>query len=73
MTIQLQIYQRLSYFISNLLTHEKKTHSKNKIGMYHLWKQKHIFTFAGLAAKLCPTLCDPMDCSLQGSSVPGIL
>ena len=20
----------------------------------------------------CPTLCDPMDCSLQGSSIPGI-
>ena len=24
-------------------------------------------------AQLCPTLCDPMDCSLPGSSVPGIL
>ena len=23
--------------------------------------------------KLCPTLCDPMDCSLPGSSVHGIL
>ena len=23
----------------------------------------------GLVAKLCPTLCDPMDCSLPGSSV----
>ena len=23
-------------------------------------------------AQLCPTLCDPMDCSLQGSSVHGI-
>ena len=23
--------------------------------------------------QLCPTLCDPMDCSLPGSSVPGIL
>ena len=22
---------------------------------------------------LCPTLCDPMDCSLSGSSVHGIL
>ena len=22
-------------------------------------------------AKLCPTLCDPMDCSLSGSSVHG--
>ena len=24
-------------------------------------------------AQSCPTLCDPMDCSLQGSSVHGIL
>ena len=24
-------------------------------------------------AQLCPTLCDPMDCSLPGASVHGIL
>ena len=24
-------------------------------------------------AQLCPTLCDPVDCSLPGASVPGIL
>ena len=27
----------------------------------------------GLVAQLCPTLCHPMDCSLPGSSVHGIL
>ena len=26
-----------------------------------------------LAAQSCPTLCNPMDCSLPGSSVHGIL
>ena len=26
-----------------------------------------------LVAQLCPTLCDPMDCSLPGPSVRGIL
>ena len=26
-----------------------------------------------LVAQLCPTLCDPMDCSLPGSSIRGIL
>ena len=26
-----------------------------------------------LVAQLCPTLCDPMDCSPSGSSVHGIL
>ena len=25
-----------------------------------------------VVAQLCPTLCDPMDCTLQGSSVHGI-
>ena len=28
---------------------------------------------AAKSFQLCPTLCDPMDCSLPGSSVPGIL
>ena len=27
----------------------------------------------GLVAQSCPTLCDPMDCSLPGSAVHGIL
>ena len=27
----------------------------------------------GSVAQLCPTLCDPMDCSPPGSSVHGIL
>ena len=26
-----------------------------------------------LVAQLCPALCDHMDCTLPGSSVPGIL
>ena len=26
-----------------------------------------------LVAQLCPTVCDPMDCSLPGSSLHGIL
>ena len=28
---------------------------------------------AAKSLQLCPTLCDPMDCSLPGSSVHGIL
>ena len=31
------------------------------------------FIFQVLVAQLCPTLCDPMDCCLPGSSVNGIL
>ena len=33
----------------------------------------HIYTSeVKVVAQLCPTLCDPMDCSLSGSSVHGI-
>ena len=28
-------------------------------------------TFVSVTVKLCPTLCDPMDCSLPGFSVHG--
>ena len=39
-----------------------------------LWKYSEFFGGGGgLVAKLCPTLCDPMDYSLPGFSVPGIL
>ena len=44
------------------------------------WERKHRGSFALLAAaaaakslQLCPTLCDPIDCSPPGSPVPGIL
>ena len=30
------------------------------------------FGGGGLVAQSCPTLCDPVDCSLPGSSVHGI-
>ena len=32
-----------------------------------------LYLFCCLVTKLCPTLCDPMDCSQPGSSVCGIL
>ena len=30
-------------------------------------------TYAAKSLQWCPTLCDPMDCSLPGSSIHGIL
>ena len=30
------------------------------------------YSGVGFVAQLCPTLCDPMDCNPQGSSVHGI-
>ena len=41
-----------------------------------LWSMLLLYTVAAAAAKLlqsCPTLCDPIDGSPLGSSVPGIL
>ena len=44
----------------------------------HHWKKKKktntvVSIVKVLVIQACPTLCDPMDCSLQGSSVYGIL
>ena len=42
---------------------------------YHEFSWEHIYSSAAAAKSLqsCPTLCDPMDCSLPGFSVSGIL
>ena len=39
---------------------------------YMLWTDS-LKRDGGLVTELCPTLCDPKDCSLSGSSVHGIL
>ena len=50
---------------SNL--HSHKTHIKHFTrGIKKERKESEV-------AQLCPTLCDPMDCSLPGSSIHGIL
>ena len=36
-------------------------------------KETYVSVYMCVHAQLDPTLCDPMDCSLRGSSVPGIL
>ena len=53
---------------------EKFNGNKNK------WKDLNLSTafmqkgsVLCLVTQLCPTFCDPMDCSLPGSSVRGIL
>ena len=40
------------------------------LDMEAVWRQERA---AAAAAKLCPTLCDPIDGSPPGSPVPGIL
>ena len=39
----------------------------------HTHTHTHTHTCVCVCAQSCPTLCDPMDCSLSGSSVHGIL
>ena len=40
----------------------------------HQWEtEAWIMVCEVLVAQLCPTLCDPMDCSPPGSSIHGIL
>ena len=36
-------------------------------------KISHMYAAAAKSRQSCPTLCDPIDCSPTGSSVPGIL
>ena len=39
----------------------------------HTWEAKTPLKSESEVAQLCPTLCDPMDCTLPGSSLHGIL
>ena len=48
----------------------------NYSGITVVWKKEGGFVVLCVCAKLlqlCPTLCDPVDCSPPGSSVHGIL
>ena len=38
----------------------------------YLWIYSYLYAAAAQLLQSCPTLCDPMDCSLPGSSVHGI-
>ena len=52
-----------------------KSHGQRNLVGYSPWGCKESDTAAAAAKSLqsCPTLCDPMDCSLPGFSVHGIL
>ena len=47
-----------------------KLHTLNICNLLHV---NHFSIKCCLVTKSCPNLCDPMDCSLPGSSVQGIL
>ena len=37
-----------------------------------LYLVQHLLRATAKSLQSCPTLCDPMDCSLQGSSIHGV-
>ena len=62
--------------LKNLLTYKIKFPANYIISSKGLSPAVDLMNAAAAAAKslqLCPTLCDPIDGSLPGSSVPGIL
>ena len=59
-------------FLNKVLLNHDQTHLLHVIyGSSHGSFMKN-FRLESEVAQLCPTLCDPMDCSLPGSSVHGI-
>ena len=63
-------------FLTCLISGNLRIESSNNFFSVNLSKQyvldKVVVVFGGLVAKLCPTFCNPMDCSLPESSVHGI-
>ena len=55
----------------NIKTYKCKVNGQGTI--YHINTKQKKASVKVLVAQLCPTLCDPMDCSPPGSSVHGIL
>ena len=64
----------ISVFIATLFTVTKML-KQPKCSSTDEWIKKiwYIYTNKNGVAQSCPTLCDPVDCSLPGSSVHGIL
>ena len=51
----------------------KQTELKKKMSSYLIFSKTNLLKSILRSAQLCPTLWDPVDCSLPGSSVHGIL
>jgi len=45
---------------------------KSRFSLTHLSNRKYLSESESEVTQLCPTLSDPMDCSLPGSSVHGV-
>ena len=61
-------YQRLLIFLLAVLIPVSDSSNPAFLMMYSAYKLSKV-----LVAQLCLTLCDPMDCSLPGSTIHGII
>ena len=52
-----------------MITKGDKGRINERLGLTYI---KYMYAAPAKSLQLCPTLCDPMDCSLPGSSVYGI-
>ena len=57
----------------NILSYHQVNSKKNVINSWTLDSYSSIYPAAAKSLQSCPTLCDPIDSSLPGSPVPGIL
>ena len=60
-------------YISVQFSHSVVSNSLQPHGLQHLYMCLHMPVLCKVTSKLSPTLCDPMNCSPQSSSVHGIL
>ena len=76
-------FQLFFFFKARLWTNTRMGRSKS-IGLTtwmnyfylwvcRIWRSSTTTTTTPKSLQSCPTLCDPMDCSLPGFSIPGIL
>ena len=74
--IKLALYESTCIYVCVCILYIRYAYPPTSIHM-HTLTNAYIFRIKGnkscvLCAQSCPTLCDPMDCSLPGSSVHGI-
>ena len=66
----------LSLFLKKPIEDKNSDSMKTKVKGQSFSLTLYFYSFKTVSesevAQLCPTLCDPMDCSLPGSSVHGI-
>ena len=65
LSINLTLYKAYTIHCTNLREVETKRKKKFNLEAWERKKESEV-------TQSCPTLCDPMDCSLSGSSVHGI-